>query len=167
MFERSSSVLRSKNITCGYCAEKEKQQIELQNERVKLIRFFVALKEYKTPKICPACGKEYYSKSKESKYCSKKCKKGGSSIRSRCHKYGVYYDPAVKPKLVFMRDRYVCQICGMATNREDDSWNGHFGPYSPTVDHIVALANGGPHTWDNVQCAHAKCNSWKRDLLTV
>jgi hypothetical protein len=26
------------------------------------------------------------------------------------------------------------------------------------------LANGGTHTWDNVQCAHAICNSYKRDL---
>lgn len=171
VFERSSSVLRSKNITCEYCAEKEKQQIELQNERVKLMRFFVALKEYKTPKICKGCGSEYYSQFENSAYCSQECRKknrkAGSSIRSRCRHYGVYYDPAVKPKLVFERDHYICQICGMATNPNDKSWNGNFGPYSPTVDHILALANGGEHTWENVQCAHAKCNSWKRDLLTV
>lgn len=34
----------------------------------------------------------------------------------------------------------------------------------PTIDHIVAMANGGGHTWDNVQLAHAICNSYKRDL---
>jgi 5-methylcytosine-specific restriction endonuclease McrA len=171
VFERNSSVLRSKNITCEYCAEKEKQQIELQNERVKLMRFFVALKEIKTPKICKECKKEYYSQFENSVYCSKKCrmkyKRRFKSIRSRCRHYGVYYDPAVKPDLVIKRDKYICQICGMATNPEDKSWNGYIGPYYPTVDHIIALANGGPHTWENVQCAHAKCNSWKRDLLTV
>ena len=52
-------------------------------------------------------------------------------------------------------------------NTDDNSWNGYFGAYSPTVDHIIALKNGGTHTWDNVQCAHAICNSNKRDLITV
>lgn len=165
------TVRKTKNISCDYCTEKQKQQIELQNERVKLMRFFVALKEYKTPKICKGCGSEYYSQFENSAYCSRECRKKarrtGSGIRSRCRHYGVYYDPAVKPKLVFERDNYICQICGMTTNPDDKSWNGNFGPYSPTVDHILALANGGAHTWENVQCAHAKCNSWKRDLLTV
>lgn len=167
VFEKCRSSVERCNIRCPSCEEKRKQKEDLQNERIKLMRFFVALKEYKTPKICKECGKEYYSQSNASKYCSKKCKKGNSSIRHRCHKYGVYYDPAVKPLLIFKRDKYICQICGMATNPEDKSWNGVFGPYSPTVDHITALVNGGPHTWENVQCAHAKCNSWKRDLLTV
>ena len=27
-----------------------------------------------------------------------------------------------------------------------------------TVDHIVPLAQGGSHTWDNVRPAHARCN---------
>lgn len=171
IIERACSTIRAKNICCDYCTEKQKQQIELQNERVKLMRFFVALKEYKTPKICKWCGSEYYSQFKNSVYCSRECRKKnrrtGSGIRSRCRHYGVYYDLAVKPKLVFERDNYICQICGMETNPDDKSWNGNFGPYSPTVDHILALANGGEHTWENVQCAHAKCNSWKRDLLTV
>lgn len=49
----------------------------------------------------------------------------------------------------------------------DRSWNGVFGALYPTVDHITALANGGGHTWDNVQLAHAICNSYKRDLITA
>lgn len=168
IIERAASTVRQKTVCCDYCIEKQKQKEQLQNERIKLMRFFVALKEYKTPKICAECGKEYFSKSNYSKYCSQRCKKGNSSsIRARCRHYGTYYDPTVKRRLVFERDHYICQICGMATDPDDKSWNGSFGPYSPTVDHIVALANGGPHTWDNVQCAHAKCNSWKRDLLTV
>lgn len=171
VFEKYRSSVERCDIRCPSCEEKQKKKEDLQNERIKLIRFFVALKEYKTPKICKGCGSEYYSQFENSAYCSHKCrkknKKAGSGIRSRCRHYGVYYDPAVKPRLVFERDHYICQICGMATNPDDRSWNGHFGPYSPTVDHIMALANGGPHTWDNVQCAHAKCNSWKRDLFTV
>lgn len=168
VFERYRTNVSRDKIKCPSCEEKRKQKEQLQNERIKLMRFFVALKVYKTPKICAECGKEYFSKSNYSKYCSQRCKKGNSTnIRARCRHYGTYYDPAVKRRLVFERDHYICQICGMATDPDDKSWNGSFGPYSPTVDHIMALANGGTHTWDNVQCAHAKCNSWKRDLLTV
>jgi 5-methylcytosine-specific restriction endonuclease McrA len=36
-------------------------------------------------------------------------------------------------------------------------------PTAPTVDHIIPLARGGSHTWDNVQLAHHLCNSLKGD----
>lgn len=34
-----------------------------------------------------------------------------------------------------------------------------------TVEHIIPLAKGGTHTWDNVAPAHAKCNFSKGDSL--
>jgi hypothetical protein len=168
IIERASSSVRQKNIRCEHCAEKEQQQIELQNERIKMMRFLIALKMSKTPQICACCGEMFYSQYPK-KYCTDKCKRKskGSSIRKRCKKYGVYYDPSVTSIKVFARDQYKCKICGLMCNIEDNSWNGYFGAYSPTVDHIIALKNGGTHTWDNVQCAHAICNSYKRDLITV
>ena len=42
---------------------------------------------------------------------------------------------------------------------------GSFGPTYPTLDHIIPLAKGGTHTWNNVQCACAMCNSEKRDIV--
>lgn len=33
-----------------------------------------------------------------------------------------------------------------------------------TVEHIVPLAKGGTHTWDNVGPAHYECNMLKGDL---
>lgn len=168
IIERASSSVRQKNIYCEYCAEKERQQIELQNERIKMMRFLIALKMSKTPQICAVCGEMFYSQYPK-KYCTDKCKRKskGSNIRKRCKKYGVYYDPSVTSIKVFARDQYKCKICGLMCNTDDNSWNGYFGAYSPTVDHIIALKNGGTHTWDNVQCAHAICNSNKRDLITV
>lgn len=35
------------------------------------------------------------------------------------------------------------------------------GDNYPSVDHIVPLAKGGLHSWDNVQLAHFKCNTLK------
>jgi 5-methylcytosine-specific restriction endonuclease McrA len=43
----------------------------------------------------------------------------------------------------------------------DHEWTKHFGPTSPTIDHIIPMAKGGGHIWDNVQVAHAICNSTK------
>lgn len=166
IIERAASTIRTKGIECEFCKEQNEIQKELQEGRIKLMRFFNALAESKKPKHCEYCGTEFFSQSPYAKYCSEKCKRKnrGGSIRKRCRKYGALYDPSVKPIKVFERDGYVCQICGIACNDTDRTW-GSFGPYAPTVDHILALANGGQHTWDNVQCVHAICNSYKRDLI--
>ena len=169
IFERDRSSIRRKNVICYKCKEIEKQEIVLRNERIKLVRSFYAILESKMPKRCERCGNTFYSQYKDQKYCSKHCKnkrkrRSNTSIKRRCKKYGVYYDPKVKSEEVFKRDGYRCMICGLACNKEDDTWSEWIGPYSPTVDHIIALKNGGTHTWDNVQCAHAICNSYKRDL---
>lgn len=170
IIERAESTIRQKNIVCEHCERARQEQIDLQNERIKLMRFFYALAESKKPKKCIICGSEFYSQYSNARYCSKSCKRknhsGGKSIRHRCCKYGVLYDPSVKPIKIFKRDGYVCQICGKPCDSNDKGW-GNFGPYAPTVDHILALANGGAHIWSNVQCAHAICNSYKRDLITV
>lgn len=161
--ERDPSTFRQKNILCDNCESGYK----LSGARTKLLYTFLAVKDAKTPKTCKTCGGVFYSPHSNQLYCSERCKRKAKpktgSIRKRCRKYGVYYDPAVTRQKVFERDKYICQICGRPTDPSDTSW-GHFGANAPTIDHIVALANGGTHTWDNVQCAHAICNSYKRDL---
>lgn len=170
VIERARSTIRRKKCLCDECERKRQEAIDLQNERIRLVRSFYAIIEIKKPKTCETCGRTFFSQYAKQKYCSKKCKgkrHGATSIRARCRKYGVYYDSNVTPKRIFKRDGYICMICGLVCDKNDKSWNGFLGPYSPTVDHILALANGGDHVWDNVQCAHAICNSYKRDLLTV
>lgn len=175
IIERNRSSFVNGTVQCDRCEEerraKQRTEKELSEKRISLVRVLSALTELKKPKQCYVCGETFYSQYKDVLYCSDKCRrkhKGKSKgIRHRCRKYGVYYDPTVTPQKVFERDHYQCGICGLFCIPGDTSWNGHFGPYSPTVDHIVALANGGSHTWDNVQCAHAMCNSKKRDLITA
>lgn len=166
IIERAASTFRQKHIHCENCEEERK----LSDTRQTLLATFLAIKDYKTPKTCKTCGGVFYSPYQTQTYCSEKCKRKAkprtNSIRKRCRKYGVYYDPAVTRRKVFERDNYVCQICGKPTDPSDREW-GTIGPLYPTVDHIIALANGGTHTWDNVQCAHAICNSYKRDLLAA
>ncbi len=170
IFDRDRSNLRKRKPRCPICAENRK----VADERAKLVRTLAAVVLKKTPRICAFCGETFYSEYENKKFCSDKCKRKSrderngktASIRKRCRKYGVYYDPSVKPKMIFERDHYRCMICGLFCNTDDDTW-GSFGPYAPTVDHIIPLAKGGTHTFENCQCAHAMCNSYKRDLLTV
>ena len=164
VIERASSTVRQKNINCEYC----KEQKELSEARRKMLHFLIALSDSKTPKQCICCGKEFLSQYHDKKYCSAKCKRKSkgrkNSYRSRCRNYGVYYDPSVTRAKVIIRDNGICQICGKVCDENDLRW-GSLGPDFPTLDHIIPLAKGGTHTWGNVQCACAICNSDKRDLL--
>lgn len=62
---------------------------------------------------------------------------------------------------IFERDNWVCGICG-----------GHVDPglvwpdpWSATLDHVVPLSKGGPHTRANTQLAHARCNLSKGNSI--
>lgn len=171
VFERHFNTVWRNGVNCSHCEEQARKEKELLDARVTFLKFLCAFAENEKPKQCSYCGNVFYSQYPNKKYCSDRCKdrakkRSGVSIRNRCRKYGVYYDPTVTSERVFERDRYICQICGLVCDPSDKSW-GTLGPYAPTVDHILALANGGTHTWGNVQCAHAICNSYKRDLITV
>lgn len=171
IIERSNTCLRNSiSIKCDRC-EDEKKTLEA---RADMVRFFIALKSYKTPKRCVVCGEEFYSPYETKRYCSDRCKQKGKSkskghtgdYRHRARKYGCEYEPGITLKKVYERDHGICQICGLAVDWSDNTW-GKTGAFYPSIDHIKAFANGGSHTWDNVQLAHIICNSYKRDLITV
>lgn len=56
---------------------------------------------------------------------------------------------------------WTCIICRNPINRHLRLPNW----FAATVEHIVPLAQGGTHTWDNVAPAHYKCNMTKGDSL--
>ena len=63
-----------------------------------------------------------------------------------------------KAKKIIYGSQSVCAICGRPVNFDLKFPN----PWSATLDHIIPMSKGGGHTWDNVQIAHAICNSRKR-----
>jgi hypothetical protein len=124
---------------------------------------------------CQVCGKEFVVPygNKRRAYCSDECaneaarrrKENPETKRKRSHmrrarKYGNGKVESISPHAVFERDEWTCGICGKKVDRS----RRYPDPYSASLDHVVALASGGTHTWDNVQCAHLVCNSRKRDL---
>lgn len=136
------------------------------------------------PKIatCKHCGKEWlfwpshekYGRRNPSTFCSDKClnryyKTGTINERLRRRGRAGEHRDVIPLDAVIERDNGICYLCGCKTSKED-SWhdvNGYFvcGDTYPTRDHVIPIAKGGTHTWDNVRLACRKCNSDKNDKL--
>ena len=120
-----------------------------------------------TARTCPRCGKTFTTTYRDKKYCSSTCSrafwwyKRHDRLRAANHGYEI---PLME---VYKRDDGKCYLCGKQTDWNDYRIvNGYkvVGNDYPTRDHVIALANGGTHTWDNVRLACHRCNSAKSDL---
>ncbi len=69
----------------------------------------------------------------------------------------------VERDFVLDRDNWICYLCETDTRRATSP----FEPNSPTIDHVIALSNGGAHTYTNVRTACLHCNSSKSDRSVV
>ena len=69
-----------------------------------------------------------------------------SSMRRRARLANVEQEH-VDRDVVYRRDNELCGICGGKVNKADMS-----------IDHIIPIIYGGPHTYANVQLAHINCN---------
>lgn len=121
---------------------------------------------------------------RDTKYCSEECRRkaynrhiaeckkqkgyNDQNFTHRARYYGVDYVTGWDWKRVAKRDGLRCGICGGMCNPDDYKLitvNGQqqkiVGPDYPTLDHIIAMADGGTHTPDNFQIAHHICNSKK------
>lgn len=56
----------------------------------------------------------------------------------------------IDPQVVYARDHGICQLCQEPCTLEDAS-----------IDHVIPLSKGGPHTYANITLAHKRCNSRK------
>ena len=189
-FSRTLQYMSCGNVMCCECNRITKQE-ETERKRTRKIRPKALCYQEKREKlldsvcICKTCGKQYtprmYCEDANLKtysnpgFCSVSCKKKNSrskqsenkNYRERAKKFGCEYDKTVTLKKLIKRDGLKCRICGGMCNQNDHEWTDFFGPTSPTLDHIIPLAKGGGHVWENVQVAHAICNSRKKDDIEV
>ena len=113
-------------------------------------------------RVCANCGKKFNAHNSRSRFCSKRCKRRNDNVQyssfhvKRAKKYGVDYERGITLPRVIKKFGGICQMCGKKVNT---------GAYKDiaTIDHIVALKNGGSHTWENVQLLCLSCNSKKAD----
>lgn len=178
---KAESAKRQKELEAEWAEQKRQTQIRKQRERdAKLDKVYV----------CKVCGKEYTPRQymqdegltlfSNVGYCSHACKRKATNkarkmspsgktghYYDRARKYGVEYIPGITLKKVVARDGLRCAICGGMCDWNDHTWSSCSGPLYPSVDHIIPMAKGGPHIWENVQVAHVMCNSEKGDRVSV
>lgn len=138
--------------------KKRQEEIERQKELRRI--------ERNIPHPCPVCG----AMTTRPKYCSDDCmhKANWATKEARRRKKikAATVDRDITVMGLFKRDAGVCYICGKRCNVEDYIMRGETfiaGDWYPSIDHVVPLAKGGAHSWDNVRLAHRRCNILKRD----
>ena len=117
-------------------------------------------------KTCPRCGKKFLTRYRDKTYCSKTCQNAVNWHKRNDVLRSSGDGDFITLREVYKRDKGRCYICGKKTDWNDFRVvNGYkvVGNLYPTREHVVALHNGGTHTWDNVRLACHRCNSAKSD----
>lgn len=142
----------------GYLAEQRKRATARLEE---------AYKRSDPSKDCVVCGVAYcnlFGRLSHQRTCSEACSR--SLRRQRCRDKQARRRAVLRGADaeninvfdVFERDGWRCHLCGRRTPKR---MRGTIAPNAPELDHVVALADGGTHTWGNVACACRECNGKK------
>lgn len=118
----------------------------------------VELKKHQ--RICRSCKhKNTIQRQKAYKLTDKgRAKKRANRLKRKALERGAKIGKAFDPFLVFKRDGWRCQMCGVSTPQK---LRGTTNPNAPELDHITPLSKGGKHTMDNTQCSCRCCNIGK------
>ena len=109
--------------------------------------------------------KKYYQANKEKKIIQRRLRYLANPTKAKEYKRKRQllllkspYEP-INEKVVFIRDRWKCQIC----HRRVLKTLKHPNPMCASLDHIIPLSQGGSHTYKNVQLVHLTCNLVKHN----
>lgn len=120
-------------------------------------------------KLCSVCSKTFINE-RDTMFCSIECKKeyignelskplpiSKNALRlSRARQNG-QFDADIDIYKLIERDGEQCYLCGDVV-----LFNVHFNdPKYPTIEHVIPIAKGGTHSWDNVKVACRDCNTRK------
>lgn len=113
---------------------------------------------------CVMCGHLYATRFTVT-VCSKSCatakmrqQRSESKYRRRVREREAFVE-RVPRREIFERDQWRCHLCGKKVRRTAVAPH----PLSPTLDHVIPLAQGGTHERANVRTAHYLCNATKSD----
>ena len=173
---------RSKALLCPHCQKvindarrKKKQERREQNKikkqklaEIKAIEEKEAerIREIRSRHICKRCGQRFSGRPNRT-YCSPLCARRAYDSKAEHTRRTRMKTKSenVSLDLLLKRDKGICWICKLKVNQNDYFIrpDGTFiaGNNYPSIDHVVALKNGGTHTWNNVKLAHRICNTRK------
>lgn len=166
----STRTKTQRQYICLGCIQLRKEQERLDKEYEKQEE--KRLKEVRKPRLQVAfqfceCGQILQQGYRKCEACRRERDREAwriNDIKRRANTKRVERDKDITLGKLFERDKGVCYLCGNKCDWNDGAWiNGAFivGRNYPTIDHVVALANGGSHTWENIRLAHLSCNSKK------
>lgn len=177
---RSFAAIRRGKVRCRVCAAIEKAEREEERRLVKesekrekaearaARKLFIeeARRKEREQRLhpCVVCGTPTTNKYCCGRACSEKRHNHIKEVRRRAAIKGAMVDADITLQELYRRDSGVCYICGGVCDWDDkQERNGAFiaGNAYPSIDHVIPLAKGGLHSWDNVRLAHRRCNSMK------
>lgn len=149
--------------------ERKKKEKQQEHETRKREAYINRLKNAEQAEMnictCEWCGEPFIALRGIKKYCSEKCraraqyKRGEIARRMRIKKNNI---DNVSLEELYKRDGGICHICGKQCRYEDYTVVNEIfiaGNYYPSIDHIIPLAKGGEHSYENVKLAHRICNT--------
>lgn len=187
-FDLSCITLRDKDtkqIVCPLCAEMKRLEMEQRKrdeiEVNRIERMFASYvkrmqreEEKEKRRLqrvhrCPTCGKATDKSLCCSAECSRKYINRTHDQRRRAKLKDAMVDGDIQIAELFRRDEGICYLCGGKCDFNDcetrDDGTFVAGNNYPSIDHVVPLAVGGKHSWQNVRLAHHYCNTVKSDNL--
>ena len=161
VFNKNRRKIKLYKYTCNFCGDKgyskRKKACCSQLCRSRYQQQKNVFKNRKLKK-CKYCNKWHY---KERLYCSEECHKkensGRRGKRIRLAKNNGQFDTDINIYKLIERDGERCYLCGDAVSFELDCYD----PKYPTIEHVLAISNGGTHSWDNVKVSCFSCNCKK------
>lgn len=156
--------------------ETEKEQRLKLSAIKKLSMSLERLAERK--RVCPHCSEEFHMSidGASYKYCgncymvaireNRRIARRGNSRDKRWRTNGKP-DYSINLLKLHQKDNGICYLCNEQTDYEDMivTSEGYYiagGDY-PSIDHVIPIAKGGLHQWENVKLAHRRCNYIKSD----
>lgn len=146
-------------------AERKREEQRINAERKKRGEQAIKLlKHAKRIHRCPVCG----TVTDKKVYCSSKCCAKATEARKDANRrkkiQNALIDKDISLEKLYKRDNGICSICGGKCDWSDHQYRGRYfivGKTYPSIDHVIPLAKGGTHSWDNVKLAHHSCNTAK------
>jgi 5-methylcytosine-specific restriction endonuclease McrA len=106
---------------------------------------------------CRVCGQPFLSDGRHSSYCSRACFRRATNaagvVRRKHYMRDIAWEVFTRTE-IFIRDGWVCALCGCDIDPKLD----HPDVMSASLDHIIPITKGGPHTRENTQASHLRCN---------
>jgi 5-methylcytosine-specific restriction endonuclease McrA len=120
------------------------------------------LKPAREPKPCLYCLVGFIGKNTRQACCSATCRQRYESKRRKLRLKGL--TPKVIPVArIRQRDGDDCGLCG----HRIDFTVAYPHPMAATIDHVIPITKGGAHAEENVQLAHARCNTSKGNRVAA